>query len=81
MNIVLIGMPGSGKSTVGVILAKSLGVDFIDTDLLIQSREKRLLQEIIDDDGIDCFLDKECDAVLSIDAENAVAITGRHGMY
>lgn len=76
MNIVLIGMPGSGKSTVGVILAKSLGVDFIDTDLLIQSREKRLLQEIIDDDGIDCFLDKECDAVLSIDAENAVIATG-----
>ena len=76
MNIVLIGMPGSGKSTVGVILAKSLGVDFIDTDLLIQRRENRLLQDIIDKDGIDFFLDKECDAVLSVSSDNAVIATG-----
>lgn len=76
MNIVLIGMPGSGKSTVGVILAKSLGVDFIDTDLLIQRRENRLLQDIIDKDGIDCFLDKECDAILSVECSNAVIATG-----
>lgn len=76
MNIILIGMPGSGKSTVGVILAKSLGVDFIDTDLLIQRREKRLLQDIIDKDGIEYFLDRECDAVLSVDSDNAVIATG-----
>lgn len=76
MNIILIGMPGSGKSTVGVILAKSLGVDFIDTDLLIQHREKRLLQDIIDKDGIDFFLDRECDAILSVDCGNAVIATG-----
>lgn len=76
MNIILIGMPGSGKSTVGVILAKSLGVDFIDTDLLIQHREHRLLQDIIDKDGIDFFLDRECDAVLSVDCDNAVIATG-----
>lgn len=76
MNIILIGMPGSGKSTVGVILAKSLGVDFIDTDLLIQHREKRLLQDIIDKDGIDFFLDRECDAILSVDCVNAVIATG-----
>ena len=76
MNIVLIGMPGSGKSTVGVILAKSLGVDFIDTDLLIQRRENRLLQDIIDKDGIDFFLDRESEAVLSVSSNNAVIATG-----
>lgn len=58
-NIVLIGMPSSGKSTVGVILAKTLGVGFVDTDLLIQQREGRLLQEIINSDGIEHFLDCE----------------------
>lgn len=76
MNIVLIGMPGSGKSTVGVILAKSLGVDFVDTDLIIQRRENRLLQDIIDKDGIEYFLDRECEAVLSFNGDNAVVATG-----
>lgn len=76
MNIILIGMPGSGKSTVGVILAKSLGIDFVDTDLLIQRRENRLLQNIIDTDGIDFFLDRERDAVLSVNENNAVIATG-----
>lgn len=75
-NIVLIGMPASGKSTVGVILAKTLGVAFVDTDLLIQQREKRLLQEIIDADGIERFLDAERDAVLTLDCENTVIATG-----
>ena len=50
-NIILIGMPGAGKSSVGVILAKVLGYEFIDTDLVIQHREKRLLREIIADEG------------------------------
>ena len=50
-NIILIGMPGAGKSSVGVILAKALGYEFIDTDLVIQHREKRLLREIIADEG------------------------------
>lgn len=75
-NIVLIGMPASGKSTLGVILAKTLGVAFVDTDLLIQQREKRLLQEIIDTDGIAHFLDVERDAVLSLECENTVIATG-----
>lgn len=75
-NIVLIGMPSSGKSTVGVILAKTLGVGFVDTDLLIQQREGRLLQEIINSDGIVHFLDCERDAVLSLDCDNAVIATG-----
>ena len=51
-NIILIGMPGAGKSSVGVILAKVLGYEFIDTDLVIQHREKRLLREIIADEGL-----------------------------
>lgn len=75
-NLVLIGMPSSGKSTVGVILAKTLGVGFTDTDLLIQQREGRLLQEIIDADGIETFLDCERDAVLSLNCENTVIATG-----
>ena len=50
-NLVFIGMPGVGKSTVGVVVAKQLGMHFIDTDLLIQEQEKRLLREIIVDEG------------------------------
>lgn len=76
MSIILIGMPGSGKSTVGVILAKNLGIDFVDTDLLIQRRENRLLQDIIDKDGIDFFLDSERDTVLDVNEKNAVIATG-----
>lgn len=55
-NIILIGMPGAGKSSVGVILAKALGYEFIDTDLVIQHREKRLLREIIADEEMKAFL-------------------------
>ncbi len=75
-NIVLIGMPASGKSTIGVLLAKTIGVGFVDTDLLIQQREHRLLQEIIDTDGIGYFLDTECAAVLDLDCQNTVIATG-----
>ena len=75
-NIVLIGMPGCGKSTVGVILAKTLGIGFVDTDLIIQQREKRLLQEIIDNDGIEKFLDCEAEAVKYMNCENSVVATG-----
>ena len=75
-NIVLIGMPGCGKSTVGVVLAKTLGVGFVDTDLIIQKNEKRLLQEIIDNDGIETFLDCEAKAVLTFEDDNCVVATG-----
>ena len=58
-NITLIGMPGSGKSTIGVILAKALGYEFIDTDLLIQKQEGRLLREIIAEEGLARFMEIE----------------------
>ncbi len=80
-NIILIGMPGCGKSTVGVILAKTLGIGFVDTDLIIQQREKRLLQDIIDTDGIDYFLDCEANAVKSVDFDNCVIATGGSVVY
>ena len=80
-NIILIGMPGCGKSTVGVILAKTLGVGFVDTDLVIQQRENRLLQNIIDVDGIDYFLDCEAQAVKTVDCDNSVIATGGSVVY
>lgn len=80
-NIVLIGMPASGKSTVGVILAKVLGMNFIDTDLVIQQKEDSLLYEIIDDRGVDGFLRCEEEALLSINTFNAVIATGGSAVY
>lgn len=80
-NIVLIGMPGCGKSTVGVILAKTIGVGFVDTDLIIQQRENRLLQKIIDTDGIEYFLDCESKAIQSLECENSVIATGGSAVY
>ena len=80
-NIVLIGMPGCGKSTIGVILAKTLGMSFIDTDLIIQQRENRLLQNIIDQDGLESFLDIERDAILSVDCKNSVISTGGSAVF
>lgn len=80
-NIILIGMPGCGKSTVGVILAKTLGIGFVDTDLIIQQRENRLLQNIIDTDGIDYFLNCEADAVKSLVCDNCVVATGGSVVY
>ena len=71
-NITLIGMPGSGKSTVGVLLAKTLGFDFLDTDLLIQKREGALLQEVLDAHGTEEFLDLEADAICSVDCERVI---------
>lgn len=80
-NIVLIGMPACGKSTIGVILAKTLGMNFIDTDLIIQQRECRLLQDIIDTDGLEKFLDIECDAILSVNADNSIISTGGSAVF
>ena len=80
-NIVLIGMPASGKSTVGVILAKLLGYDFIDTDLVLQRREGCRLSEIIARRGIDAFLTAEEAACLSVSAEHCVIATGGSVVY
>ena len=80
-NVILIGMPASGKSTAGVVLAKVLGFDFIDTDLLIQNREGRRLKELIRDEGIDAFLDIEGDVCGTLLAENTVVATGGSVIY
>ena len=80
-NIVLIGMPGVGKSTLGVVLAKELGFQFVDADLLIQERENRLLREIIAEDGVEGFLKIENDVNASIRAEKTVIATGGSVIY
>ena len=80
-NIIFIGMPASGKSTVGVVVAKRLGYDFIDTDLLIQKQEKRLLKEIIADMGNDGFLAIENQVNREVEAEHAVISPGGSVVY
>lgn len=81
-NIVLIGMPAVGKSTVGVLIAKTLGFAFVDTDLIIQQNTGRLLQQIIDSDGLDAFCIDEERAICSVTAEsNAVIATGGSAVY
>lgn len=80
-NIVLIGMPSAGKSTVGVIIAKNLGMNFIDTDVLLQTRQGKLLQEILDAEGTEAFLEIEEEAILSIDCGNTVIATGGSAVY
>lgn len=80
-NIILIGMPGSGKSTCGVLAAKALLKNFFDTDLLFQGLEEKKLQDIIDDDGIEYFLSAEERAILSLDINATVVATGGSVVY
>ena len=80
-NIVLIGMPGVGKSTVGVIAAKQLGYQFVDADLLIQKQEKRLLREIIAQEGVDGFIQIENQVNASIETDRTVIATGGSVVY
>lgn len=80
-NIILIGMPGVGKSTVGVILAKELGYQFVDSDLLIQKREKKLLRQIIAKEGVDGFIAIENEVNASIRTEKSVIATGGSVVY
>ncbi|MBR5307430.1 MAG: shikimate kinase [Clostridia bacterium] len=70
-------MPGCGKSTLGVLLAKTLGYEFIDTDLIIQKNTGRLLHKIVEEDGKESFLDIERDAILTLtQSENTIIATG-----
>ena len=80
-NIVMIGMPGAGKSTVGVVLAKNLGLDFVDLDLVICRRERAALQKVVDRNTHEDFLRIESEAALSINAENSVIATGGSVVY
>ena len=75
-NIILVGMPGAGKSTIGVVLAKRLGYRFIDSDLLIQETYQMLLHQLIEQDGIDAFLEKEGEVNAGISGHKQVIATG-----
>lgn len=75
-NLTLIGMPGSGKSTVGVVLAKTLGFSFLDVDLVIQERQGALLQELLDRFGDQGFLDLEGDTIRSLTPHRTVLAPG-----
>lgn len=74
-------MPSSGKSTVGVIIAKHLGMSFVDTDVILQTQQNRKLQEIINTDGTDKFLEIEESTILSLDCKNTVISTGGSAVY
>jgi len=80
-NLILIGMPGCGKSTVGVVLAKALGMDFIDSDLVIQKTAGKRLSEIIDECGDEGFREIENRVNASLEAENSIIATGGSVVY
>lgn len=80
-NVILIGMSGAGKSTLGVLLAKAMGKNFFDTDILIQQSEGKLLQEILDEDGMAYFLEAEERIVSSLNIHGTVIATGGSVVY
>ena len=80
-NLILIGMPGCGKSTAGVLVAKTLGYGFIDSDLIIQTQEKRLLSDIIKSEGVNGFIDIENKVNASVWADRCVISTGGSVVY
>ncbi len=80
-NIILVGMPASGKSTLGVVLAKTLGMEFVDTDLLIQQKTGRKLQYLIDTEGIEGFLKLEEEVLCETECRNSVIATGGSAVY
>lgn len=80
-NITMIGMPSSGKSTIGVLLAKRLGFSFVDVDIVIQEKEGRLLKEIIEDEGMDGFLEVENRINAGVDVQLSVIAPGGSVVY
>ncbi|MGI6030650.1 MAG: shikimate kinase [Eubacteriales bacterium] len=80
-NVVLIGMPGCGKSTIGVVLAKTMGYRFLDTDIVIQEMQHRKLQEIMDADGVEFLLQAEEEAILSTQCSETVIATGGSAVF
>lgn len=80
-NIILIGMPGVGKSSAGVVLAKALGYKFADSDLIIQEKTGMLLKEIINKKGIEGFIEIENNVNKAINMENTVIATGGSVIY
>ena len=80
-NVVLIGMPGAGKSTLGVVLAKILNKDFLDADLVIQGTCGKTLQSIIDAEGPEAFIQIENDILCGIRVENSIIATGGSAVY
>ena len=80
-NIILIGMPGAGKSTIGVVLAKVLGYKFVDSDLVIQEKEGKLLSQLIEENGDAGFIQIENDVNKSIEVDHAVIATGGSAVY
>lgn len=80
-NIVLIGMPGAGKSTVGVLLAKALTYNFLDTDISIQRRERKKLYEIINESGLDSFIEIESEVLSRLEVDGCVIATGGSAVY
>ena len=80
-NIVLIGMPGAGKSTVGVVLAKHLGCRFVDSDLIIQEKYGKLLHELIEEHGVEGFWKIENEVNASLALEGSVIATGGSVIY
>jgi len=81
LNIILIGMPGAGKSTVGVLLAKRLGYSFVDTDLLLQTKQRGRLQEIITREGMERFKELEADNLCALVTTHSVVATGGSAVY
>ena len=80
-NIILIGMPGSGKSTLGVVLAKKLGYSFIDSDIVIQDTYGKTLEELIDEHGDAGFIKIENDVNCGISPEHTIIATGGSAVY
>ena len=80
-NIILIGMPGAGKSTIGIVLAKVIGYTFIDSDIVIQNEKKMLLHELIEKYGLDGFNSIENEVNAKIDTHKSIIATGGSAIY